>query len=117
MLNVDDYLQIRLLHRDGVSAREIARRLGHGRDTVKKALPTMLAEYGKLSREPADADENYDQYLLRLTELEVATRSANALSARIKSAGFPALKDLETYDFSVMPSLSKQKILELARGQ
>lgn len=38
MLNVDDYLQIRLLHRDGVSAREIAKRLGHGRDTVKKAL-------------------------------------------------------------------------------
>ena len=77
----------------------------------------MLAEYGKLSREAAEADENYDQYLLRLTELEVATRSANALSARIKSAGFPALKDLETYDFGVMPSLSKQKILELARGQ
>lgn len=77
----------------------------------------MLAEYSKLSREAAEADENYDQYLLRLTELEVATRSANALSARIKSAGFPALKDLETYDFGVMPSLSKQKILELARGQ
>lgn len=38
MLNVDDYLQIRLLHRDGVSVREIARRLGHSRDTVKKAL-------------------------------------------------------------------------------
>ena len=38
MLHVDDYLQIRLLHRDGVSARQIARRLGHGRDTVKKAL-------------------------------------------------------------------------------
>src|SRR5271170_7579081 len=38
MLKVDDYLQIRLLHRDGVSVREIARRLGHGRDTVKKAL-------------------------------------------------------------------------------
>lgn len=38
MLNVDDYLQIRLLHRDGVSVRQIARRLGHGRDTVKKAL-------------------------------------------------------------------------------
>jgi transposase len=38
MLKVDDYLQIRLLHRDGVSVRQIARRLGHGRDTVKKAL-------------------------------------------------------------------------------
>lgn len=89
--------------------------LKHNLKTLR--LPTMLAEYSKLSREAAEADENYDQYLLRLTELEVATRSANALSARIKSAGFPALKDLETYDFGVMPSLSKQKILELARGQ
>lgn len=77
----------------------------------------MLAEYAKLSREAADADEDYQQYLLRLTELEVATRSANALTARIKSAGFPVLKDLETYDFNLMPSLGKQKILELTRGQ
>jgi transposase len=38
MLHVDHYLQIRLLHRDGLSIRQIAKRLGHGRDTVKKAL-------------------------------------------------------------------------------
>jgi transposase len=38
MVNVDDYLRIRLLHRDGLSIRQIARRLGHGRETVKKAL-------------------------------------------------------------------------------
>jgi DNA replication protein DnaC len=80
-------------------------------------LPTMLAEYAKLSREAADADEGYDQYLLRLTELEVATRSANALAARIKNAEFPTLKDLDTYDFGAVPNLSKQKILELSRGQ
>jgi DNA replication protein DnaC len=89
--------------------------LKHNLKTLR--LPTMLAEYAKLSREAADADEGYDQYLLRLTELEVATRSANALASRIKSAGFPALKDLDTYDFGVVPSLSKQKILELSRGQ
>jgi DNA replication protein DnaC len=78
-------------------------------------LPTMLAEFEKLAREAAAADENYDQYLLRLTELEVAQRSANALAARIKGAGFPVLKDLDTYDFSVMPTLGKQKVLEMAR--
>jgi DNA replication protein DnaC len=89
--------------------------LKHNLKTLR--LPTMLSEYAQLSREAADADENYEQYLLRLTELEVATRSANALAARIKTAGFPVMKDLETYDFSAMPSLSKQKILELARGQ
>lgn len=38
MLHVDDYLQIRLLHRDGLRIRQIAKRLGHSRETVKKAL-------------------------------------------------------------------------------
>jgi DNA replication protein DnaC len=80
-------------------------------------LPTMLAEFAKLSREAADADESYEQYLLRLSEMEVATRSANAIAARIKAAGFPVLKDLDTYDFSVTPALNKQKVLELARGE
>lgn len=89
--------------------------LKHNLKTLR--LPTMLAEYAQLSREAAEQNEDYQQYLLRLTELEVATRSANALSARIKNAAFPVIKDLETYDFAAMPSLSKQKILELARGQ
>jgi transposase len=38
MNTVDQYLQIRLLHRDGMSIRQIARRLGHSRQTVKQAL-------------------------------------------------------------------------------
>lgn len=38
MLDMDDYLQIRLLHRDGLSARKIARRLRCGRATIRKAL-------------------------------------------------------------------------------
>lgn len=77
----------------------------------------MLSEFAKLSREAADADESYEQYLLRLSELEVAQRSANAVQARIKAAGFPVLKDLDTYDFAAMPSLGKQKVLELSRGE
>jgi DNA replication protein DnaC len=80
-------------------------------------LPTMLAEWEKLAREAADRDESYDAYLLRLTELEVATRSANALAARIRAAGFPVLKDFDTFDFTATPGLPKQKVLELARGE
>lgn len=38
MLDMEDYLQIRLLHRDGLSARKIATRLRCGRDTIRKAL-------------------------------------------------------------------------------
>ncbi len=38
MRTVDDFARIRQLHRDGVSARRIARQLGVGRDTIRKAL-------------------------------------------------------------------------------
>jgi DNA replication protein DnaC len=78
-------------------------------------LPTIGAEFEKLAREAAD--ESHEQYLLRLTEMEVAARAANTLKARIHAAGFPVHKDFDTYDFSAMPNLSKQKILELARGE
>jgi DNA replication protein DnaC len=80
-------------------------------------LPTMLAEWQKPAREAADRDEPYEGYLLRLTELEVAARSANAVAARIRAAGFPVQKDFDTFDFTATPSLPKQKVLELARGE
>ena len=80
-------------------------------------LPTMHAEFEKLAREAASANESYEQYLLRLTELEVANRAANVLQARIKQADFPTIKDFDTYDFSALPALNKPKILELARGE
>ena len=78
-------------------------------------LPTILAEFEKLAKEAAEENAAYSQYLLRLSELEVATRTANALKNRIKQAAFPTHKDFDSYDFSVMPSLNKQKVLELAR--
>jgi transposase len=38
MLTVDRYAQIRQLHRDGLSVRQIARQLGHSHQTILKAL-------------------------------------------------------------------------------
>jgi DNA replication protein DnaC len=80
-------------------------------------LPTMGAEFAKLARAAADANEDYEQYLLRLTELEVAARASHALQARVRAAGFPVPKDFDTFDFTAVPSLSKPKVLELARGE
>jgi DNA replication protein DnaC len=80
-------------------------------------LPTIQAEFEKLAREAAVANESYEQYLLRLTELEVAARGANALQARIRAASFPVHKDFDTFDFTAVPNLSKPKVLELARGE
>jgi len=77
----------------------------------------MLAEYAKLSREAANADEDYPGYLLRLSELELATRAGNALAMRIKAASFPVIKELADFDFTLVPALGKPKVLELSRGE
>jgi DNA replication protein DnaC len=79
-------------------------------------LPTMLAACEKLAREAAANNQPYEDYLLSLTEQEVAARSANALAARIRAAAFPVAKDFDTYDFSSLPTLPKQKVLDLTRG-
>ena len=76
----------------------------------------MLSEWEKLAREAAANNEGYENYLLRLTEAEVTTRAANALANRIRVAGFPVVKDFDTFDFTTLPSVPKQKVLELSRG-
>jgi len=78
-------------------------------------LPTMGREFETLARDAAAGNQTFTQFLLRLTELELAARAANAVTARIKNAEFPVEKDFDTYDFSAMPNLSKPKVLELAR--
>ena len=79
-------------------------------------LPTMLAEHDQLAREATARNEPYEAYLLRLTEVEVATRTANAIAARIRAAAFPVMKELDTFDFAATPSVPKQTVLALARG-
>ncbi len=80
-------------------------------------LPTIGAEFQAMAREAAAGNEGYERFLLRLTELEVAARQSNAIKARIKRASFPVHKDFDTYDFSALPGLNKQKVLELAQAE
>ena len=78
-------------------------------------LPAMSREFERLARDATATDRNYFEFLLSLTESELATRAAAAIARRIKDAKFPVLKDFDTYDFTAMPQLSKPKVLELAR--
>jgi len=39
------------------------------------------------------------------------------VAGRIRAATFPVLKDFDTFDFTATPTLPKQKVLELARGE
>lgn len=43
MLNLDQFMNIRFLHKQGQSVREIARLTGHSRNTVRKLLRATRA--------------------------------------------------------------------------
>jgi DNA replication protein DnaC len=52
-------------------------------------LPTMGREFERLARDAASSNQTFAQLLLRLTEIELEARAANAVATRIKNAGFP----------------------------
>jgi len=65
------------------------------------------------------AAENIDHlgFLLQLSEQELLDREARAAERRLKSARFPSLKTLESFDFTSQPSLNKMLVNQLMRGE
>jgi len=80
-------------------------------------LPTMGREYPKLAEQCAKEATTFEQFLLRLVEMEMMDRERRATERRIKAARFPVTKSLETYNFLAIPSLNKKLVVELARGE
>ena len=80
-------------------------------------LPTFLREYDKVARQCAAEGVEHSGYLLRLTELELIERERRTVERRIKEAKFPAVKSLDSFDFTALPSLNKTLVLELARSE
>ena len=60
-------------------------------------------------------DDKLNACLLWLAELKVPTRHGNALKAWIKQARFSTIKDLDSFDFTVIAPLNKQQVLDLTR--
>lgn len=78
-------------------------------------LPTVLREYDKVARECARDGVDHPRYLLRLVELELIDRERRMVERRIRQARFPAVKSLDTFDFTAIPGLNKMLVLELSR--
>lgn len=82
----------------------------------KLRLPTFLRNYAHFAEDAARESLSYDRFLLALAEQEVLQRQENQRRRRIQGARFPVHKELADFDFSCVPSLSKQRVLDLARG-
>jgi DNA replication protein DnaC len=70
-----------------------------------------------MAKDATERQIPYEDFLLALLEQEVAQRDANQIASRIKYAKFPAMKTLDQYDFTAIPTLNKQKILQLSRSE
>ena len=79
-------------------------------------LPTMAREHQAAARQITEENGTCLDYLQLLAEWEVNERSQKAAVRRLKEARFPVERDLSDFDFSAVPSLPRQTILELARG-
>ena len=78
-------------------------------------LPTFLREYDKVAGQCAAEGVDHQDYLLRLSELEMIDRHHRMVDRRIKAARFPATKSLDTFDFLAIPPLNKHLVMQLAR--
>ncbi len=78
-------------------------------------LPSFPREYGKMAAQCAAENVDHPEYLLRLAELELIERHQRMVQRRIRAARFPAVKSLDTFDFTAIPSVNKALVMELAR--
>ena len=63
----------------------------------------------------AERNTSLVEALLKLTDYEVDTKRINAANQMVKTAAFPALKDISSFDFSFQPSIDERQIKDLCQ--
>lgn len=79
-------------------------------------LPAMLGHYQTLAQDAARSNLSYEQFLLALAQEEVNQRERHSIERSLRQAHFPVIKELAEFDFSAVPGVPKNRILELAQG-
>ena len=78
------------------------------------AIGSQLESHLRQARENS---QDYAEFLLNLTDLEVTTRMENGCKRRIRDAKFPLLKPIESFKFEAAPDLDLRLVKELLSGQ
>jgi len=78
-------------------------------------LPTFLNQYESVAERCTSQNAGYEDFLLNLSEQEVLGRQSRAVQRNIKKAKFPTVKMLDSFEFEAIPSLNKQKVIELSK--
>ena len=79
-------------------------------------LPSMRLRWVKLAEQSDKEGWPAARFLATLVEQEVADRSCRRMERHLAEARLPAGKTLATFDFEVVPMVSKAQIMALASG-
>jgi DNA replication protein DnaC len=77
-------------------------------------MSTMRVHLEESIRQAGENHQQYEEFLLNLTEIELQVRAENRLKRRLREARFPLMKPLETFDFNSAPELDVRLVKELA---
>jgi DNA replication protein DnaC len=80
-------------------------------------LGVILRQYPSLARQAREMGQDYEEFLLTLTETEIRTRSENRLKRRIRDARFPLIKTFEQFRYESALDLDRRLIEELKTGE
>jgi DNA replication protein DnaC len=83
-------------------------------ETLK--LKRMKSNYQKEAEDSLKTGDSYEKFLCKLSEQEVLGRLNQHVQMRIKKASFPSLKTLDSFDFSALPKLDKNRVITLMDG-
>ena len=85
------------------------------REQLKRlSLNTMASMFEDEANKASKGQMSYTAFLARLVDEEVVSKTDRSVNARIAKARFPAIKTVESFDFSFQPSLPATRIKELA---
>jgi DNA replication protein DnaC len=79
-------------------------------------LPTFAQNYQTFAQDAARTNLSFERYLLALCQAEAEQRQANRIERAIINAKFPVVKELASFDFSLVQGITKTRVLELSQG-
>ncbi len=87
-------------------------------ETVKNMYKTLrfnsiACSLDKMVKEAESNEVSFLRFAEMLVEQELAVRDENRISLNMKRAGFPVLKQLEEFDFSIQRTITKKQIVSL----
>lgn len=80
-------------------------------------LPSILRVYEKTAADALKESLGHEEYLLKVSSVEIEDRDAKAFQRRLKLAKLPAKKTLAQFEFPRLPDLDPLLVHRLAGGE